>query len=257
MCELFGFSSAKPMTINGWLKEFYTHSSQHPHGWGLALLNGHEVSIEKEPIQATKSRYLKERLKQNITERTVLAHIRYATIGNLEYANCHPYTATDSTGRQWTLIHNGTIFDYPQLSEYISIQQGSTDSERILLYLIDCMNRKTKENGAPLDKRQRFELLDSVVCDMAAGNKLNLMIYDEELLYVHTNYAHSLYFMQQDDVVVITTQPLSRGEWLPVPFTTLLAYSDGALLYTGTEHGQEYIEQPEHLKLLYLAFAQI
>ncbi|MGN1030656.1 MAG: class II glutamine amidotransferase, partial [Butyricicoccaceae bacterium] len=58
MCELFGFSSAEPVAINDWLKEFYTHSDQHPHGWGLALLNGHEASIEKEPVQATKSRYL-------------------------------------------------------------------------------------------------------------------------------------------------------------------------------------------------------
>ena len=35
MCELLGISSAKPMEVSGFLKEFYSHSVMHPHGWGL------------------------------------------------------------------------------------------------------------------------------------------------------------------------------------------------------------------------------
>ncbi|MCR5529980.1 MAG: class II glutamine amidotransferase [Saccharofermentans sp.] len=40
------------------------------------------------------------------------------------------------TGRTWTLAHNGTIFEGDLLNRYY-IQNGTTDSERILLYLID------------------------------------------------------------------------------------------------------------------------
>ena len=39
MCELLGISSAKPMDASGFLKEFYSHSVMHPHGWGLCVLD--------------------------------------------------------------------------------------------------------------------------------------------------------------------------------------------------------------------------
>ena len=59
MCQLFGFSSKIPVRINDYLKEFYSHSEEHPHGWGLACMDGKEVMIEKEPVKASVSQYLK------------------------------------------------------------------------------------------------------------------------------------------------------------------------------------------------------
>lgn len=109
MCELFGISSKNPYSINTYLKEFFSHSGVHPHGWGMAFMEGNQVQIEKEPIQATKSNYLKERLTVPVLVRNAFAHIRYATIGNVEYRNCHPYTQRDYSKRQWTLVHNGTV----------------------------------------------------------------------------------------------------------------------------------------------------
>ena len=61
MCELFGVNSARPVTANDLLRDFFTHCEDHPQGWGIALLD-HGVSIEKEPKKATKSEYLAERL---------------------------------------------------------------------------------------------------------------------------------------------------------------------------------------------------
>ena len=39
MCEIFGFSSSKEEELNDYLKEFYSHCEEHPHGWGLAILD--------------------------------------------------------------------------------------------------------------------------------------------------------------------------------------------------------------------------
>lgn len=103
-----------------------------------------EVQIEKEPVQATKSNYLKERLSVPIQVKNAFAHIRYATIGNVEYKNCHPYTKKDRNGRSWTLVHNGTIFHYQPLDRYVRLQNGDTDSERILLYLVDLVNQEER-----------------------------------------------------------------------------------------------------------------
>ena len=49
-------------------------------------------------------------------------HIRLATVGSRDYENCHPFVREDNYGRHWTLIHNGTMFDCPQLSRYIPLQ---------------------------------------------------------------------------------------------------------------------------------------
>ena len=130
MCELFGVSSREDFYANDYLKAFYAHSDFHPHGWGLACVSRNSALVEKESVKASTSNYLRERLSQPITEKLLLAHIRYATIGNVEYKNCHPFTGRDSTGRRWTLIHNGTIFDYPALYPYLKTQKGDTDSER-------------------------------------------------------------------------------------------------------------------------------
>lgn len=259
MCELFGVNFRRNEVINDYLKVFYKHSEQHPHGWGLACIDeDNEVMIEKEPIKANKSNYLKERLKTPIDVETVLAHIRYATIGNLEYLNCHPYSMKDNGGRRWTLVHNGTIFDYPALDEYAAIQRGSTDSERILLYLIDQVNEAEVTLGRGMYARERFRLLNSIVTDMSTNNnKLNILLYDGELMYVHTNYADTLYFLQKRDGVLFSTQPLTRENWKKVPFTTLLAYKEGRLTFKGTNHGHEYFDTEENTKHLYQIYADL
>lgn len=257
MCELFGFSSRKSCQINEYLKEFYGHSKDHPHGWGLVCMDGREVNIEKEPMQASLSHYLNMRLSSPVITKSAFAHIRYATIGNIEYQNCHPYTGKDISGRRWTLAHNGTIFDYPPLNPYIDIQKGDTDSERILLYLIDQINKAAGLSKTALKPRERFRIVDDLIRKMSAGNKLNLLIYDGELVYVHTNLAGSLYCMENEDQVFFSTQPLSTGDWKPVTFTTLLAYRNGKKVFEGTNHGNEYVETEENLKFLYQIFSEL
>ncbi len=255
MCEIFGVSSKDEKYLSEYIEKFYSHSNEHPDGWGLAILDGNEAMIEKEPVQASKSLYLKERLSQPVYAKNAFAHIRYATIGNVEYCNCHPYTMKDHSGRRWTLVHNGTIFEYDPLNKYSKIQVGDTDSERILLYFVEQINLLEEKLGRAPDARERFELLDSVVGDLSVDNKLNFLLYDAENLYVHTNYKSSLYYLIQGTSILFSTRPLSQEHWQPVPFTTLLAYHEGSRICTGTNHGNEYFENTENLKMLYQIFS--
>lgn len=239
------------------LREFFSHSNKHPNGWGIANFYEGSVAIEKEPIQASKSAYLKERLSHKMDISTLLAHIRLATIGNIEYGNSHPFIQQDASGRKWVLIHNGTIFDYPALSPYQYQQRGATDSERILLYLVDQINLKQKAMGRSLKTVERFELLDPLIADMAQGNKLNLIIYDGEWMYIHTNYANSLYVCEDGKTAIFCTVPLKKGDWAPVPFTTLCAYQDGQRIFQGHSHGHEYIENERDMQYLFSVFANL
>ncbi len=255
MCELFGYCGKYPRYINDELKEFYSHSEQHPDGWGLALMGQHDTFIEKEPAKASKSAYLRERLREDIEAMNAFAHIRYATIGNVERWNTHPFTARDNTGRRWTMIHNGTIFDFPELNSYFSIQRGDTDSERILLYIIDRIDAAITEKRRPLSVDERFNIIDDIAVRMSEGNKLNFLIYDGDLMYVHYNARGRLHRRVDRDGVFFSTQPLSEGIWEPLPFSQLLGYRAGKHIYTGTAHDHEYIENADNIRLLYLSYS--
>lgn len=257
MCELFGISSEQQIPVNDLLREFYSHSVRHPNGWGLATFCGGTASIEKEPVQASNSAYLRERLSDTIQASTLLAHIRLATVGSIAYSNCHPFVQQDSCSRCWVLIHNGTIFHGSGLAPYQGLQQGKTDSERILLYLVDQVNQRQAATGHPLDAAERFQLLDLLLSDLSLGNKLNLMLYDGERLYVHCNYANSLYVCEQDGAAVFCTVPLQAGHWKPLPFTTLCAYQNGRLVLAGQPHGHAYVDNPENMSFLLAAQANL
>ncbi|MCB6994371.1 class II glutamine amidotransferase [bacterium 210820-DFI.6.37] len=258
MCELFGLTSNKTIDITDYLQSFFRRSNMHPHGWGLACMEGSSSFIEKESLQATRSNYLKERLSADVEAAHAFGHIRYATIGNVEYGNCHPYTLTDLGGRRWTQIHNGSIFDYPGLDKYINCQKGSTDSERILMHLVEQINLAETERGRPLSGKERFELLDRIFIKMSVRNKLNLLLFDGEYTYVHTNYKDSLYYLEKGGgTTLFSTAPLTEENWKPVPFTRLLAYKNGALVFTGTNHENQYEDREEDLKFLYQIFSSL
>lgn len=257
MCEIFGVSSREDIRINEYLETFYGHSNKHPHGWGFARMEGTEVSVIREPLQASKSLRLKNMLGEPILVKKAFAHIRYATIGNVESKNCHPYTQKDAAGRCWTLVHNGTIFDYSPLNRFLHVQSGDTDSERILLYLVELVSKSEQAAGRTLDAAERFQIVDSMIGKMAKGNKLNLLICDGDLVYAHTNYANSLYRLKTKGRVLFSTSPLDREEWEPVRFMVPQAYRNGELIYTGTYHGNEYIDNEENLKFLYQIFADL
>ena len=242
MCELYAVSSQEPVVLNDTLKLFYQHSVRHPHGWGLAHWESAQAIIYREQRSALDSEFLKRLLEQPIFSKVALAHIRFATVGAIGFENCHPFTRIDSYGREWTLIHNGTIFSGIHLIPYEEKQKGRTDSERVLLYLLDCMEQVAQEKGAPLNVRERSKVMEQVVKDLSPRNKLNLLLYDSEQLYVHTNMKDTLFHAQQGETCFFVTAPLENDfAWKCLPLNTLQTYQNGALTYTGTPHPHEFI----------------
>jgi glutamine amidotransferase len=254
---LFGFSGTHPIDLAPQLKTFYSHSDRHPHGWGLAYRDQGTLRIQKEAVRALDSVSLQKQLQGPIESDMALGHIRLATVGHMAWRNCHPYQARDLSGRKWTLIHNGTIFSFPPMDPFYSRTDSDTDSACLLTYILSELNGAFRAQSAPLTAAQRFALLDRIVTQLAPGNKVNLMLYDGELFYVHTNYRNSLYQFAAEGGMLFSTRPLDYRDWQPVPFTQLLAYQDGRLAFTGTCHGAEYRDDPEQLKLLYLAYAEL
>ena len=261
MCEMLGISARRRREANATLREFFSHAERHPHGWGLARFDERGTliapGVEKEPVKATVSEHLRYLLDDKIDDPTVLAHIRFATVGTMEYENCHPFTGTDNSGRVWTLVHNGTIFAGASLNDYMGLQFGETDSERVLLHLIARIDRAQIRRGRPLTEEERFEVLSSAIGALAKGNKLNLLVFDGEVLYAHTNFRGSLHFLKEDGAVTLSTNPLSQGDWKPVPFTRLVAIKGGEFVREGPSHGNEYIYNPDDYRFVYMNFARL
>ena len=150
MCEIFGITAYRKVRANELLREFFSHSSEHRDGWGLVGFDDGYPSVEKEPVTAKDSAYLKARLAGEISAAHMAAHIRRATCGTQEYENTHPFVRRDAYGRAWTLVHNGHIFEAPVLRQYLDVQKGATDSERILCYIADEASVDTLETPALL-----------------------------------------------------------------------------------------------------------
>lgn len=257
MCELFGVNSREIIKCNNMLKDFFSHGIDNPHGWGIATFYGNAVSLEKEPVSSVESVYLKNRLTEEIEKDRLIAHIRKASKGGIEYRNSHPFVLRDKTDRAWTLAHNGTIFESPELEPYVYRQKGQSDSERILYYLVDRINATMGEGKEELTPEERFAAVDEVVHTVTPENKVNLLIYDGELFYVHTNHEGSLHRSHKGSTLIVSTKPLKQNHWEEVPLNTLLAYRDGELVFTGASHSHTYVENKNRTQYLFLDYANL
>ena len=251
MCEIFCFNSDKPKQINQCLECFYNHSEEHPHGWGLANMQSNEFVIDKEPIKAACSQHLKEILSNPLVSKNVFAHIRLATMGEIISPNCHPFIELDDNNRSWMLIHNGTIFNYPPLDEYKDKEKGDTDSERILLYIVDNVNKFEIAKGAPSTIKERFNLITKLIEDLSKGNKLNLMIYDGDLTYIHSNMKDSLYYLKNEEGFLVASTPITEDDgWKPAELNKVFGLIDGNIIFESAEHDNEFILTKEHEEYL-------
>ncbi len=241
MCELLGFSAAQPENIKDLVSEFFSHGKDNPHGWGLMDCDRICKSCER----ADTSEMLLQKISKLQPQKNLLGHIRFATVGSIKYENCHPFNAQDAQGRSWTLIHNGTIYSASRLIPFISSQSGDTDSERLFLYLMQKVNKA--QNQSPLDERQRCELIDELVRELSPRNKLNLMIFDGELLYIHKNMKQTMKYRRHGTGYVFATTALDGGLWKDVPTSQLLVYKCGEKVFEGQKHDAVFVPMLQYI----------
>ena len=111
----------------------------HGHGWGVADYSDGVPLVEKQAWAAYHGEHF-EKKAARIYARTVVAHVRRATVGPPSLENTHPFVH----GR-WIFAHNGTIPGFADLrSRFVeemdplhrSEIEGTTDSEHIFRLLL-------------------------------------------------------------------------------------------------------------------------
>ena len=271
MCELFAVNAARPVQVNAYLEEFFSHSHKHKDGWGMCwreaqtmaappaesdLSDDPELYLHREPVAAWTSDYIPQLLAHPVSSGTLEAHIRLATGGTPSPENCHPFVGTDVSGTTWSLVHNGILFNEELLQTYDLKEAGQTDSERALLFLLDVLDEATLRSGGPLGFEERFQALAGAVSAISNLNRLNLIMSDGTYTYVHTNTSEdTLRFLELPDATVFSTQPLGdaaeRALWKPVPRNRLIAYRDGRLVRTSVPHGYVFCEAILELRRIF------
>ena len=134
MCRLFGMSGgSEPVTATFWLLEapdsLAQQSRREPDGTGLGTFtaDGRPVVSKQQLAAYEDERFARE--AREVSSRTFVAHVRYASNGGLSVENTHPFEQ-----RQRLFAHNGVIGDVPrleqELGEAMRTVHGETDSER-------------------------------------------------------------------------------------------------------------------------------
>lgn len=136
MCRLFGFKSSITSEVHRSLlraeNALAAQSNKHPDGWGVAYYVNRFPHIIKNTDTAVED-HLFERVSGIVSSKTVLAHIRRASVGDINILNCHPFQYGP-----WTFAHNGQIKPWEDVEDKLIAQVapkfrrfilGHTDSE--------------------------------------------------------------------------------------------------------------------------------
>ncbi|WP_072688100.1 class II glutamine amidotransferase [Rhodococcus marinonascens] len=165
MCRLFGLS-ASPHRVRAsfWLLDapdsLVQQSRREPDGTGLGTYaaDGTPV-VEKQPLAAYGDKQFAEEAKHRYST-TFVAHIRFATTGELLPQNTHPFA---QRGRLFA--HNGVVEDLPrleaELGSDLGLVHGDTDSERIFALITRHIDRNSGDVTAGIATAVRW-LADNI-----------------------------------------------------------------------------------------------
>ncbi len=127
MCGIFGYVGEKRDASAAVMEGLHRLDYRGYDSWGVAVLNGEEISVEKQVGAVGKNR-------SKLPEATIgIGHTRWATHGKVSVPNAHPHYASD---KSFVLAHNGIVENAEKLKKNLT-KKGykfvtETDTEAIV-----------------------------------------------------------------------------------------------------------------------------
>ncbi len=238
MCELFGMSASRPISIRRELSEFRLRGglvADNPDGWGLAWREKGDFELVKEPRPAFRSTLFEE-LGVTLNSSLVIAHVRKANFPPVNTLNnTHPFQRT-CCGKGWVFAHNGLVPDIIPLEDSNTCQVcrpgGETDSEYAFCHLLSHISHQFHDTSHN-DITASFPILATASEMIASHGKFNFLMSDGDYLIA---YGHDrLHYLERCAAatasVMIATDPLNAGEgWVPFAAGELRIYHAGRLV---------------------------
>ncbi len=255
MCQLLGMSCNVPTDICFSFGGFSLRggaTDEHADGWGIAFFEGTGVRLFLD-AQPSNSSPIAELVRQYpIKSRTVIAHIRKATQGQVALENCHPFQR-ELWGSYWVFAHNGNLPGFsPSRRQGWFSPVGATDSEAAFCHILEQLRLKHPAG------RPAFEALVDSIAEVAGELRqlgtFNFLLSEGSLLFAFCSTKLSYVLRQapfqsvrlldkdlcvdfrqvtqpEDRVTVIATTPLTDGEvWTSFEPNELLVFQAGAIV---------------------------
>jgi len=253
MCQLLGISSDAPFPTfsSSFLSPFVQRGGNtdvHSHGWGVAYYNycNEQKKLRLKTIRdaspaATSSKVqalINDGSRGMLETRTLLAHIRYATVGEVAIQNVHPFNRT-IFGVEVVFAHNGDVPMFKgeegrrqhkrsmSLESYESIDHsldsassssspsshdhveflpdGDTDSEHIFCYILNSLHEKFDSFPSPT---QLYVFIDELCSEIVQEQNviLNFLLVVGEYMFAYSwpgsrpgsSTWNGLHYMLQD-----------------------------------------------------------
>ncbi|QEA12931.1 class II glutamine amidotransferase [Comamonas flocculans] len=253
MCQLLGMNANTPTDLAFSFTGFARRAggtADHVDGWGVAFFEGRGLRHFVDHQRALDSPVAELIRRYPIKSRNVIAHIRKATQGEVNLANCHPFVR-ELWGRYWVFAHNGDLKDFrPRLHAGFH-PVGTTDSEHAFCWL---MQELAKSHAGVPSVAELTLTLRELAAHIAPHGSFNFLLSNGQALWAHA--STQLHYIERrhpftvaqlsdeelsvdfascttasDRVAVIATAPLTRNErWTPLAPHVLRAFVDGQCL---------------------------
>lgn len=253
MCQLLGMNSNKRASMQFSLEGFVRRggeTDEHRDGWGIAFFAGDEAKLFQDVLPSSISPLAETMRRAPVRSRNIIAHIRKATQGAVELANCHPFVR-ELWGRPWVFAHNGNLSTEEMPLDGRFHPAGSTDSEHAFCFMLQELERRF--GARPPHAETLYDALDLLNRQIAESGSFNYLLSCGQGLFAHC--STSLYHVERaypfsqanlvdcerqvnlghlnhldDTMCIVATKPLTTGEhWRAFAPGELRYFSGGTL----------------------------
>lgn len=187
MCELFGMVARHPATVTLSFGELARHgglTDHHRDGWGIAWYDGTRAFLIREATAAAESSKVQTLLASGLESRVFIAHVRYATQGEVATRNTQPFIR-QLAGRDHVFAHNGDLHGFGGGPCRFQ-PEGDTDSERAFCVLLDRMASLVERDPVPSVEARR-EVFAAFAAEAAEHGPANFLYSDGQILLAHSH----------------------------------------------------------------------
>jgi glutamine amidotransferase len=215
MCRLYALRASEPTRVECNLVHAQNalmaqsrgdeEGLMHGHGWGVADYPDGLPMVERQTWAAFKGEHFAKKAAR-VYARTVIAHVRRATVGPPAMENTHPFVH----GR-WIFAHNGTVPNFAAVRDLMLDDidpthraeiHGTTDSEHVFRYLMSLWAANPQTDlleTLRIGLNQVVDWCRSV--DAGAPIGLNVILTDGDNV-VGSRLGRSLWFLERDGVFI-------------------------------------------------------
>ena len=195
MCQLMGMSCNNQAATTFSFTGFSARgglTSDHVDGWGIAFYDGKGCRVFQDDMPASASPLADYVREHPIKSKVVVAHVRKATQGDVQSANCHPFQR-EWLGRTWVFAHNGDLRNFEVPVGCQDTPVGTTDSERAFCTLMSRLRNHFKDRQESPEWPELAPILANISAELAGYGNFNMLLSDGHAVFAHcSTHLHQL-----------------------------------------------------------------